>query len=48
MDFVEQPKELLYKCTPIQRQLLGDASSPLGFFLPSETDTPLVDWLSNN
>ena len=48
IDFVEQPKELLDKCTPIQRQLLGDASSPLAYFLPSQTDTPLVDWIRNS
>ena len=46
LDFVEQPKEILNRCTPIQRQLLGDASSPLAYCLPGETDTPLVDWLS--
>ena len=48
IDFVEQPKELLDKCTPIQRQLLGDASSPLAYFLPTQTDTPLVDWMRNS
>ena len=48
LDFVEQPKELLDKCTPIQRQLLGEASSPLAYFLPSQTDTPLVDWMRDS
>ena len=48
IDFVEQPKELLDKGTPIQRQLLGDASSPLAYFLPSQTDTPLADWMRNS
>jgi ectoine hydroxylase-related dioxygenase (phytanoyl-CoA dioxygenase family) len=47
IDFVQQEQSLLDKCTPIQRQLLGDATSPLGYYLPKEDDTPLRTLLEN-
>jgi len=33
------------KADPVQRQLLGDISSPLTWYLPAEGDVPLRAWL---
>jgi ectoine hydroxylase-related dioxygenase (phytanoyl-CoA dioxygenase family) len=44
MDYVTMPRELLERCTPIQRQLLGDASYELGYYLPKDEDVPLRAW----
>ncbi len=44
IDFVSQSEELLAKCTPIQKQLLGVKTSDLGYYLPSEEDVPLEKW----
>ena len=47
MDYVAMPQELLDRSTPIQRQLLGDASTPLGHVLPQDIDVPLkAKWLA--
>lgn len=35
IDFVTQPEELLAKANPVQRQLLGDATHELSYYLPS-------------
>jgi ectoine hydroxylase len=44
MDYVVMPPELLARCTPIQRQLLGDAQTQLGYYLPQDEDVPLRAW----
>jgi ectoine hydroxylase-related dioxygenase (phytanoyl-CoA dioxygenase family) len=44
MDYVTMPEELLARCTPIQRQLLGDAKTQLGYYLPTDEDVPLRAW----
>jgi len=44
IDFVEQPESLKALGSPIQRQLLGQASSALGYFLPCKDEEPLVPW----
>jgi ectoine hydroxylase-related dioxygenase (phytanoyl-CoA dioxygenase family) len=44
MDYVTMPQELLARCTPIQRQLLGDAATQLGYYLPTDEDVPLRAW----
>src|SRR5579871_2905277 len=41
MDFTTMPAELLEKCSPIQRQLLGDSKTGLAFYLPQAEDVPL-------
>lgn len=41
MDYVTQPAELLQRCTPLQRQLLGDAATELGYYIPTDADLPL-------
>ena len=44
MDFVQMPEELLARCSPVRRQLLGDAATQLGFYLPKDEDVPLRAW----
>jgi ectoine hydroxylase len=44
MDYVVMPPELLARCTPIRRQLLGDATTQLGYYLPQDEDVPLRAW----
>lgn len=41
MDFITMPAELLEKCSPIRRQLLGDSKTGLAFYLPQTEDVPL-------
>ncbi len=44
IDYVCQTSTVLEKATPIQRQLLGEASSSCGYYLPQEDDVPLAAW----
>jgi len=44
MDYVAMPDSLLARCTPIQRQLLGDAKTQSGYYLPTDEDVPLRAW----
>ena len=44
MDYVTMPEELLARCDPIRRQLLGDSATPLGYYLPTDADVPLRAW----
>lgn len=44
IDYVQQSDELLSRCTPVQRQLLGAVTTPLGYILPQEGDVPLRAW----
>ena len=48
MDYAAQPEELLARCDPIRRQLLGDSSGPMGFQLPEQGEVPLRDWLGEH
>jgi hypothetical protein len=44
IDFVSQPDDLLAKASPVQRQLLGDATAQLSYYLPGTNnfaDVPL-------
>ena len=45
MDYVTMPRDLLERCDPIRRQLLGDAATELGYYLPTDADAPLRAWL---
>jgi ectoine hydroxylase-related dioxygenase (phytanoyl-CoA dioxygenase family) len=45
MDYVTMPPELLERCDPIRRQLLGDASTQLGYYIPTDADVPLRAWM---
>ncbi len=44
MDYVAMPQELLERCSPIDRQLLGEAKTPIGHVLPQDEDVPLKAW----
>jgi ectoine hydroxylase len=44
MDYVVMPEELLAGTSPIRRQLLGDAQTQLGYYLPQDEDVPLRAW----
>jgi ectoine hydroxylase-related dioxygenase (phytanoyl-CoA dioxygenase family) len=44
MDYVTMPPDLLERCSPIRRQLLGDAKTQLGYYLPTDEDVPLRAW----
>ena len=48
MDYITMPPELLARCDPIQRQLLGDCTSPMGYQIPHDEDVPLRSWLEEN
>ncbi|PCJ62044.1 MAG: hypothetical protein COA79_04985 [Planctomycetota bacterium] len=37
-------KELMDRCTPIQKQLLGFITDELSYYLPEECDVPLIAW----
>jgi ectoine hydroxylase len=41
MDYILMPDELVAKCNPIQKQLLGAVSDPLSYYLPKDVDVPL-------
>jgi ectoine hydroxylase-related dioxygenase (phytanoyl-CoA dioxygenase family) len=44
MDYVTMPAELLARSSPIRRQLLGDAQTQMGYYLPKDEDLPLREW----
>lgn len=44
MDYVTMPRELLESVSPIRRQLLGDAATQLGYYIPTDADVPLRAW----
>ena len=44
MRYVTMPQVLLSRCDPIRRQLLGDAATPLGYYLPTDAGVPLRAW----
>ena len=46
MDYITMPEELVAKCNPIQKQLLGVVSDPLSYYLPKDPDVPLKAVLS--
>ena len=40
IDYVRMPDALLARGNPVQRQLLGEVTTSLGFILPSDDDVP--------
>lgn len=52
MDYITMPEELIAKCNPIQRQLLGVVSDPLSYYIPKDSDVPVkalvMDFKSRN
>ena len=47
MDYITQPTQLLQRCDPIRRQLLGDCSDAMGYQIPTPDEVPLKPWLSD-
>ena len=45
LDYNNMPEEVLTKCDPIRRQLLGDGVDIKGWWQPTEADVPLKEWI---
>lgn len=45
MDYIQMPKPLVDRCTPLQRQLIGEVGDALSYYLPEEEDVPLKAFL---
>ena len=45
LDYNLIPEEILAKCDPIRRQLLGDGVDVKGWWQPTDEDVPLKGWL---
>ena len=48
LDYNNMPEELLSKCDPIRRQLLGDGVDVKGWWQPTDADVPLKGWLQEH
>ena len=46
MDYIQMPDNLVAKCTPIQKQLIGVVSDPLSYYIPQDKDVPLKSALN--
>ncbi len=46
MDYIAMPDELVTKCNPIQKQLIGVVSDPLSYYIPQDKDVPLKSALN--
>ena len=48
LDYNNLSEEILSKCDPIRRQLLGDGVDIKGWWQPTDADVPLKMWLEEN
>lgn len=48
LDYNLMPPEILAKCDPIRRQLLGDGVDVKGWWQPTDADVPLKTWLEGH
>ena len=48
LDYNLMPQELLEKCDPIRRQLLGDGVDIKGWWQPTDADVPLKTWIAKH
>ncbi len=48
LDYNLMPAELLEKCDPIRRQLLGDGVDVKGWWQPTDADVPLKTWIAEH
>lgn len=46
IDYDTMPQEILDKCSPIGKQLLGHRETHLGYYLPTDEDCPLKAWFT--
>lgn len=44
VDYAHMPEDVLARCSPVQRQLLGETVTHQGYYVPTPADTPLRDW----
>ena len=48
LDYNLMPPEILEKCDPIRRQLLGDGVNIKGWWQPTDADVPLKTWIAEH
>ena len=48
LDYNLMPPEILAKCDPIRRQLLGDGVNIKGWWQPTDADVPLKTWIARH
>jgi ectoine hydroxylase len=48
LDYNNMPEEVLAKCDPIRRQLLGDGVDIKGWWQPTAADVPLKTWIAEH
>ena len=48
LDYNLMPEEILEKCDPIRRQLLGDGVNIKGWWQPTDADVPLKTWIAEH
>lgn len=48
LDYNLMPPEILAKCDPIRRQLLGDGVNIKGWWQPTDADVPLKTWIAKH
>ncbi|MDE0482670.1 MAG: phytanoyl-CoA dioxygenase family protein [Candidatus Poribacteria bacterium] len=48
LDYNLMPPEILEKCDPIRRQLLGDGVNIKGWWQPTDADVPLKTWIKEH
>lgn len=48
VDYSTMPPELLAKCTPVEKQLLGETVTHQGYYVPTAADVPLRPWFSKH
>ena len=46
MDYIMMPDELVEKCNPVQKQLLGVVDDAMSFYIPEEKDVPLKNMMN--
>lgn len=46
MDYIQMPKSLVDRCSPLQKQLIGEVGDALSYYLPEDEDVPLKAFLA--
>ena len=41
MDYIQMPRSLVNRCSPLQKQLIGEVSDAISYYLPEDNDVPL-------
>lgn len=45
MDYIQMPRSLVKRCSPLQKQLVGEVSDAISYYIPEEEDVPLKTFL---